>query len=253
LGLENSVDMKKQTTFKRPFILLALTAISIFICVSGCGRKDKSPEEEMIVLGQPEYYQENDTLSIKPIPENLGMWINYYQQFDTAFNIRNFTASGVTVHLNELEDATTGDVSLMEGFFPLLSFSPDSSQFIDFWSYNQMIETNKAGERIVIGGDPDQEVAWVNKKTGTKKQLMYNGPQQIVETADWINNQSMLLGMINVNETNTEWSPEILLFNFADSTFTNFRLRKNLAVEKMVTENADFASFWLKKKNYKRG
>lgn len=245
--------MKKQTAFKRPLILLVLTAISIFIFIFGCGRKDKSPEEEMIVLGQPEYYQENDTLSIRPIPENLGMWINYYQQFDTAFNIRNFTASGVTVHLNELEDATTGDVSLMEGFFPLLSFSPDSSQFIDFWSYNQLIETNKAGERIVIGGDPDQEVAWVNKKTGAKKQLMYNGPQQIVETADWINNQSILLGMINVNETNTEWSPEILLFNFADSTFTNFRLRKNLAVEKMVTEHADFASFWLKRKNYKRG
>lgn len=246
--------MKIRSAFTKHVIFsLGFSALILFVCLNSCGRKDTSEDEEVILSGQPDQYQENDTLSINPLPENLGLWINYYQQFDTAFNIRNFTASGVTVHLNTLEDATTGDVSLMEGFFPLLSFSPDSSQFIDFWSYNQLIETNKAGERIVIGGDPDQEVAWVNKKTGTKKQLMYNGPQQIVETADWINNQSVLLGMINVNENNTEWTPEILLFNFRDSTFTNFRLIKNLSVEKMTMGNADFSGFWLKRKNYKRG
>lgn len=243
----------KSACTKHIYVLLSLSVIAISVSLNSCGRKDISEEEEMVLFGQPEQYQENDTLSINPLPENLGMWFNYYQQFDTAFNVRNFMASGVTVHLNTLEDATTGDVSLMEGFFPLLSFSPDSSQFIDFWSYNQLIETNKAGEKMVIGGDPDQEVAWVNKKTGTKKQLMYNGPQQIVETADWINNQSILLGMINVNENNTEWTPEILLFNFKDSTFTNFRLINNLSVEKLTMENADFSGFWLKRKNYKRG
>jgi hypothetical protein len=234
-------------------VFLSFSVMVLSISLNSCGRKDISEDEEIVLMGQPEQYEENDTLSIKPIPENLGLWINYYQQFDTTFNIRNFLASGVTVHLNTLEDATTGDVSLMEGFFPLLSFSPDSSQFIDFWSYNQLIETNKSGERIVIGGDPDQEVAWVNKMTGTKKQLMYNGPQQVVETADWINNQSILLGMINVNENNTEWTPEILLFNLGDSTFTNFRLNKNLSAEKMTMRNADFSGFWLKRKNYKRG
>ncbi len=243
----------KSAYTKQFIVLLSISVIVLSVTINSCGRKDTTEEEELILNGQPDQYQENDTISIRPIPENLGLWINYYQQFDTAFNIKNFKASGVTVHLNALEDATTGDVSLMEGFYPLLSFSPDSSQFIDLWSYNQLIETNKAGEKMVIGGDPDQEVAWVNKKTGTKKQLMYNGPQQVVETADWINNQSILLGMVNVNENNTEWTPEILLFNFSDSTFTNFRLIKNLSVEKMTIGNADFSGFWLKRKNYKRG
>ncbi len=231
-----------------PFIFLFA-----FICES-CNRKDtSSAEEELMLAGKPETYQENDTLSLKPIPENLSIWINYYQQFDTAFNRQNFKASGVTVHLDSMEDATTGDLLLMENFFPLFSFSPDSSQIIDFWSYNQLIEINKAGEHLVIGGDPDQEVVWINKKTGVKKQIMYNGPLQIVETADWINDQSFIIGLINIDETNTSWTPEILLFNLADSSFTNFRLQKNLPAERLILSGADFTNFWLKRKNYKRG
>ena len=206
-----------------------------------CNRKDtSSEEEELIHCGQAgNCTRRMIPYPFNPLPENLWIWINYYQQFDTAFNMQNFKASGVTVHLNSMEDATTGDLSLMENFFPLFSFSPDSSQIIDFWSYNQLIEINKAGEHLVIGGDPDQEVVWINKKTGVKKQLMYNGPLQIVETADWINDQSFILGMINVDETNTDWTPEILLFNLTDSTFTNFRLQKNLSVDKMTMWEAD--------------
>jgi hypothetical protein len=82
---------------------------------------------------------------------------------------------------------------------------------------------------------------------------MYNGPQQIVETADWINDQALILGMININDSSTSWYPEILLFNFTDTTFTNFRLGKNLPTDKLTLPGADFTNFWLKRKNYKRG
>ncbi|MGL6267005.1 MAG: hypothetical protein ACRC2O_03740 [Chitinophagaceae bacterium] len=247
--------MKKQNIFYR---FLKTRGIPIFlVCalmIVSCNRKDtSSAEEELISAGRPENYQENDTLKLNPLPENIAIWINYYQQFDTAFNRQNFKASGVTVHLDSMEDATTGDLLLMENFFPLFSYSPDSSQIIDFWSYNQLIEINKAGEHLVIGGDPDQEVVWINKKTGAKKQIMYNGPLQIVETADWINDQSFIIGMINIDETNTSWTPEILLFNLSDTTFTNFRLQKSLPAEKLVIAGANFTSFWLKQKNYKRG
>jgi hypothetical protein len=247
--------MKKQNIFYRLLNIRVLPVILLICSISvSCNRKDtSSAEEELISAGRPETYQENDTLSFNPLPENLLLWINYYQQFDTAFNRQNFKASGVTVHLDSMEDATTGDLSLMENFFPLFSFSPDSSQIIDFWSYNQLIEINKAGEHLVIGGDPDQEVVWINKKTGVKKQIMYNGPLQIVETADWINDESFILGLINIDESNTNWTPEVLLFNLTDSTFTNFRLQKNLPLDKPIMTGADFTNFWLKRKNYKRG
>jgi hypothetical protein len=247
--------MKKQNIFCLFLKSRGLLFILLYAFISeSCNRKDtSSAEEELISAGRPESYQENDTLSLNPFPENLSLWINYYQQFDTIFTRQNFKASGVTVHLDSMEEATTGDLSLMENFFPLFSFSPDSSQIIDFWSYNQLIEINKSGEYLVIGGDPDQEVVWINKKTGEKKQIMYNGPLQIVETADWINDQSFILGLINIDETNTNWTPEILFFNLADSSFTNFRLQKNLPADKLVLSGADFTNFWLKRKNYKRG
>ncbi len=247
--------MKKTKIFAGYLIVeIILLIILVAVIILSCGRKDtNSAEEELNIASRPESYQENDTISINPLPENLMLWIKYYQQFDTAFNKQNFKASGVAIHLDSLEDATTGDLSLMDNFFPLLSFSPDSTQIIDFWTYNQLIEVDKSGERIVIGGDPDQEVVWINKRTGAKKQLMYNGPQQIVETADWINDRSFILGMINIDESNTSWSPEILLFNLTDTTFTNFRLQKNLPADKLALSGADFTKFWLKRKNYKRG
>jgi hypothetical protein len=248
-------SMKKTKIFAGYLIVeIILLIILVAVIIQSCGRKDtSSAEEELNMASRPGSYQENDTVSINPLPENLSVWIKYYQQFDTAFNLQNFKASGVTIHLDSLEDATTGDLSLMENFFPLFSFSPDSSQIIDFWSYNQLIEIDKSGERFVIGGDPDQEVVWINKRNGAKKQLMYNGPQQIVETADWINDQAFMLGLINIDESNTSWSPEILLFNLTDTTFTNFRLQKNLPADKLVLSGADFTKFWLKRKNYKRG
>jgi hypothetical protein len=59
--------------------------------------------------------------------------------------------------------------------------------------------------------------------------------------------------MINIDETNKIWSPEILLFNLSDTTFTNFRLQSNVSADKIVLSGADFTTFWLKRKNYKRG
>jgi len=246
--------MKKKKSVSVFTIITAISLVAILSAIQqSCGRKNRqAEEEERASAGRPENYQENDTLSFV-LPENLSLWINYYQQFDTAFRLRNFMASGVSVHLDSMEDAATGDLTLLENFFPLFAFSPDSSQIIDIWSYNQLIEINESGERTVIGGDPDQEIVWINKLTGSKKQAMFNGPQQIVETADWINNESFLLGMINVNEANTTWTPEILLFNMADSTFTNFRMNTNMSIDKMVAAGSDFSGFWLKRKKYKRG
>ena len=227
--------------------LLLLTLVLI-----SCGRKDTSANEEEPTVLVPGHYKENDSLEISPLPENLATWFKYYKQLDTTFRPGNFLASGVSIHLDSLENATTGDLSLMEDFYPLFAISPDSSQIIDFWSYNQLIEKNKSGELIVIGGDPDQEVVWINKNTGSKKQLMYNGPQQIVETADWITNQSFVLSLINIDEKNTLWVPEIYLFNLTDTTFTNFRYNQTILAEKMALKGADFSSFWLKTKKYKR-
>lgn len=244
-------NFKLITEINKRKIILGLLAWFIFL--PSCGRKDQSAESDLIKAGQPENYNENDTLAIHPLPVNLALWIQYYQQTDTSFRLQNFLASGVKLHMNEMEDATTGDLSLMENFYPLFSYSPDSSQIIDFWSYNQLIETNPSGERFVIGGDPDQEVVWIDKTTGTKKQIMYNGPQQFVETADWLNNEAFVLGMMNIDESNKNWSPEIMLFNLKDSTFTNFRFHKTMQADKMVMEGIDFTAFWLKRKNYKRG
>jgi hypothetical protein len=191
-------------------------------------------------------YDENDTLAVSVFPSNLKAWMNFYSSIDSGFQNSNFKASGVILHIDSMYNATTA--SNEKDFKTILAYSPDSSRIVDFWSYMQRIESDDKGNKTITGGSPDQEVILADKKQNSFRQLMYNGTQQIVETADWIDNNSFLLGMLNTNESGTVWIPEIFLFNLQDSTFTNFRLNHEIKTDSMYLKNADFISYWLSTK-----
>lgn len=190
-------------------------------------------------------YEENDTLALKVLPQNLDSWINYYHQFDQGFQLINFKASGVVLHMEEMNNSS--GVTDETVFKIVTSYSPDSTRLIDFWSYLRNIEPDENGNPVMRGGGPDQEVIIADKKKNSFKQLMYNGTQQVVETADWLDNNSFVLGVVNTNETGQIWIPEIYLFNLHDSTFTNFRLNHDIKSDSVLTD-ADFSRFWLMQK-----
>ena len=99
----------------------------------------------------------------------------------------------------------------------------------------------------MTGGGPDQEVILADRIKYRFKQLMYNGTQQVVETADWVDNSTFILGLVNSNETGLIWIPEIFLFNLQDSTFTNFRLNHEIRSDSLLND-ADFSRHWLLQK-----
>jgi hypothetical protein len=80
---------------------------------------------------------------------------------------------------------------------------------------------------------------------------MFNGPQTSVETAAWLTNDAFLLGLIQSDETQNTLTPEIMLFNLKDSTFTNFRLNKSIPNERQAMAEGDFMSSWLTLKKFK--
>ncbi len=221
---------------------------SIFFIVSivfiSCGQRD----EELTDIEKKDpsltsAYQENDTMALRNLPANIRDWISYYHQYDQGFELINFKASGVVLHLDTMNNASAPANELLFG--SLLAYSPDSSRLIDFWSYLRTIETDDQGNKVMSGGGPDQEVILGDRKKYRFKQLMYNGTQQVVETADWIDNDSFILGLINANETGLIWIPEIFLFNLQDSSFTNFRLNHEIQVDSMLLKNVDFSQYWL--------
>ncbi len=236
--------------------LLLLTCL-LLLAGYACGRRNGDDPEAMEPGERPGSafsYEEGDTLrrGARP-PVNLEAWFDYYAKVDTAFRSGNFRSSGVRIHIDSFGTVPappSGQSDLME---PLFAYSPDSSGAIDIWSFNLIMETDKKGTRTIAGGGPDQQVVWIDKRTGNRWQVLFNGPTQSVETADWVDDRSFLLGMMNIDEPLGQWTPEILLFDLVDSAYVNFRYARPLSIDSLPRAKEDFITTWLRARGLKRG
>jgi hypothetical protein len=111
----------------------------------------------------------------------------------------------------------------------VLVYSPDSSRAIDFTSYGGFPDTTGQGLVTWENGEADQEVVLVEQ--GRRLQLMFNGPQTILEAAGWLTNEACLVGLIQQDEARQRFYPELMLFNFRDSLFTNFRTAGDFPID----------------------
>lgn len=168
--------------------------------------------------------EDTDTLVLKQIPEQINQWLKYYQQFDSNFTINQFIASGVALHIDDLPDAFSKEnENEMADFF---RYSPDSSKYVDLVSYNYFRVKNK-----LFDGEIDQQVVLYDKFRKLKKQLMFNGPNDLAECADWIGPSALLIGVSHKNSTNDTINAEIFMFQLNDSTYTNFSLNHTVYLD----------------------
>ena len=137
----------------------------------------------------------------------------------------------------------------MAPYFPLLAWSPNGSRAIDCWSYGLVMEKDKDGMAVVSGGGPDQQVTLWEKRTGSRYELLFNGPESLVESADWVDENAFLLGRMDTDGSTGEAQPMIILFNLSDSTFLDFRFEGRIGVD----GQPDFLTPWLERKGLRVG
>ena len=208
----------------------------------GCGGQLKEATLDYIEL---DTIEDGDTILLKKNAENLTSWLIFYGEIDSSFKLSNFKSSGVILHLNDLQglDSTSGGNHELNNLF---SYSPDKKKYIDLFSYGYIISKSKTDSNhnsqnyFLVDGEADQQIV-LGEVNGKLKELMFNGPSQIVETADWINNEQFLITMIS-NEEN-KIIAEVFLFDIKKKIFTNYRLNHYLSPE--VSENS-FFDFWQK-------
>ncbi len=225
-----------------------LLLILLICCFITCRRRNTEYSDEELV--NPESvmaYEEDDTLVLRKIPAGLAEWLLYYGKSDTAFTLKNFKASGVTLHMDVLQDAIRSENE--NAFSDLLIYSPDSSQYIDLVSYNFLKETQD-GKNILISGDPDQQVVLADTRSKKKKQLMYNGPAQLAEFAQWTGNSSFIIGMTSKDEGMEGMKAEIYFFHLKDSSFTNFLLNHRVQVDSLSPFKSSFLENYFKSRQY---
>ena len=222
--------------------------IIVLCCLFACNDSDTEyTDDELVDPESVMSYEENDTLVLRKIPAGLSEWMNYYDNIDTAFVLKNFKASGVTLHMDVLQDAISSPGE--NAFTDLYTYSPDSTKYIDLVSYNY-IKDKTNGKNILISGDPDQQVVLVDSKTKMKKQLMYNGPAQLAEFAAWTGNSSFIIGMTSREDGTDGTKAELYFFHLKDSSFTNFLLNHLLTSDSLRQQKNSFLDHYFASRNY---
>jgi hypothetical protein len=115
----------------------------------------------------------------------------------------------------------------MKDFYSLykssLSYSPDSSQFIDLFSSGISLE--KKGKKIIAIGDVDQAVTLHNLHSKDWKRILFFGPSAGIEEAVWTSaTQFILAGMMHNDDGKA--TPILLLGDANTKTFYWFEAKQ---------------------------
>ena len=183
-----------QSIFLRLFFA---ATISTIISCGGKNQKDQpasgnnadSVANVPTANNQPTDRAADSTLvPVKPFFEKeLTKWAQSFKGFHID-SFRMTQSSGFEqIDYNETNDLK----SFYEMYKPSLSFSPDSSWFIDLYSAGVMLE--KKGKKIIASADVDQAVTLYNLKTKEWKRIVFFGPSAGIEEAVWISPSAFML------------------------------------------------------------
>lgn len=175
-----------------------------------------------------------DTLDMPETPSvvrDLGQlpdWTAYMSRNSSGtFQPQRFSFSEEdTVELQQEPLYSPKDWAIYKRF---LKYSPDSSYALDLYSYGTIPVRDSSGRVHLEGGDPDDEVALLNLKTGARMRLLFSGPGTTFQDARWLNDSvAIISGYSDINDYQrmlpVVWrfnrcSRLIEVFKYQDSTF----------------------------------
>jgi hypothetical protein len=139
-------------------------------------------------------YTPVDTSSefIETFSSNLQPWLDRNSR-QTTIRLDNFKYVD-----NWLEDSLIiSDAKLTPEFYQtykqVLVYSPDSSKVLDLGSYGAMVSTNAEGKSTLVQGEPDSEIAVLDRLSRKRRRIFFLGPGSSVDQGFWINDSTVLL------------------------------------------------------------
>lgn len=149
------------------------------------------------------------------IEKGLDKWVHSFEKF----HIDSFHQ----VDVRGFQENEYDKLSELNQFYtlykPSLSYSPDSSQFIDL--YSSGISLEKKGKKIIAIGDVDQAVTLCNLKTKSWKSIISFGPSVGIEEALWLSPTTLILAGTMQNDDGKH-QPVLLLGDTNEKSFRWF-------------------------------
>lgn len=209
----------------------------LFSVLLSCSGKDKkapaaetSTTKDSIVKAPPGNNEPVTTAADSSLTEaersamrkGLDKWTKSFRNF----NIDSFLFSQKTA----FPDIDYGEAP-NAGFFDLykasLSYSPDSSQFIDLYSAGLMLE--KKGKKIIASSDVDNAVTLFDQSNKTWKRIAFFGPSAWIEEVVWTSPATFILAGVGPSDDVDESTAFLLLGDTKEKTFRWFKSKATRA------------------------
>lgn len=208
--------------------------LALYLCVlAACHSGRREPQAGSPA---PVSTDTSELLETPSVVQDLGQlpdWTAYISRNSSGtFQPQRFSFSAEdTVHLQQERFYSSKDWAVYKRF---LKYSPDSSYALDLYSYGTIPVRDSAGRVHLEGGDPDNEVALLNLKTGARMRLLFSGPGTTFQDAKWLNDSvAIISGYSEINDYQrmlpVVWrfnrsSRLMEVFEYQDSTFQTSHL-----------------------------
>ena len=166
----------------------------------------------------------------------LNQWTKTY----TNFNLTNFKITD-TLHFENIDDEDFENYKTFLSIYkPIITYSPDSSQFIDIYSYELNLE--KEGNHYVTYGEIDQAIYLCNKEKKYWKRInFFTTSSQWIEEIIWVSKYEFILTGVTINKEGKRL-PLILFGDTKKQTFLKFE-----TINENCFQNKRYSSPKLKK------
>lgn len=212
--------------------LICTSSCFLISCNNSSSKKENSSGDSLIIqdsaAGNKGEAAADTTLeSVKTIiSSELGGWTKSF----TNFQLDSFHKIQATDFEQIDYSAENNEPDFFKLYKASLSYSPDSSQFIDLYSAGISLE--KKGKKIIAIGDVDMAVTLCNLKNKQWKRIASFGPSAGVEEAVWASGTKFILAG-TMQGDNGEVMPFILV---GDTDTQKFQWFESKCVRPETTE-----------------
>lgn len=191
----------------------------------------------LFISGYYSFGQEKDLLqSKKYFAQELKQWENTF----SCFKLSDFKAKDTTHFDNNFAQDFKSYKAFVSTYKPVITFSPDSSKFIDIYSYQLNLE--KKEDYYYANPDVDQAVFLCYPKGKYWNRIFFGTSAEWIDEVVWISNTRFILVGITKSAEDRK-KPQILLGNTEDQTLVRYICRNKSCVQR----TAGYTSSKLKK------
>jgi hypothetical protein len=172
------------------------------------------------------FAQNNSLLQYKKyFDQELNQWTKTFSNF----NLKDFKPSDTLQFENNYKQDFSRYKEFLLTYKPIITYSPDSSTFIDIYSYQLNLE--KKGNSYYVNGEIDQAILLCNLKRKYWDRIYFGSFSQWIDEVVWISNTKFI--MVGITKSAEDKKNPLILVGDTE---------KQALVEYLTVNNNSFQS-----------